>query len=146
MVRWFTGLLIILPMAVSLAGCGEDETWHGDTAFSPEERAAILAGAEWTSSHAHQPMPHIVWDGADGDRRIYRKVPPVELCQGRCTGTASAHRMWLTPGRVNAVVAAHEFGHVFGMLHVEHGLLRATEVDALEWSTEDADECARNCH
>lgn len=136
--------LVFMACALLLGGCGaDDDVWHGDVAFTAEERSAIEDGAAFTASHTGRPVPVILWDGEDTGRRIFRRKPYPQHCDP-CVAYASNDKMWIEPGFVWTHVAAHEWGHAFGMKHVDRGLMQK-HVAALEWTDEDTAECAASC-
>jgi hypothetical protein len=135
---------MLVALLMSLTGCFAPAVdWHGDPAFTPEERANIEAGARFTSEHAHQPMPLIVWDwdGSRNVRYIRRAMPDGEAVRAWAIGGA----MTIGPGYASVATAAHEWGHISGMGHVDHGLMQSHS-NPLEWSDSDEAECARHCH
>ncbi len=139
LVPWF-------PFCFLLACADEDPKWHGDTAFTAEERAAIEEGAAFTAARVGQPMPVIVWDGPiDGERSIKREKPDPKLCPeigGNCAGWVGTHHMLLEPLQPDQlrIVAAHEFGHTFGLVHHDAPGLMSPTAAVFEWTQADADE------
>lgn len=153
MSSWICALALVGCVAVEcLVGCAPDHTWHGDTSFTLEERAAIETANEWLASRLGDDAYAIVWDLPPGD-----EAPAYSIRNGRVPApfmaTREHHRIRIdtsmfSPGpyRIGALtqVTAHEFGHERGMEHHEgEGLMNPIEDTALHWTSLDEDECKR---
>lgn len=134
-------------LALTLVGCGQDLAFHGDLAFTAEERSAIETGARFVAERTQTPVVEIVWDGDMSARNTIRKQQPL---QPEATGSLTAHdgtdlTLSMRPGfDVDSyrVIAAHEFGHYRGMQHHDGpGLMNLKAEDS--WTGYDQAECQR---
>ena len=124
-----------------LGGC-VDHVVHADPSFSSEERAAIVDGEAWLSTHASRPSTPIEWDGND----IVRGPAPGMDRAGYMAGG----RVYLDPsgGGVTEAnfrfVAAHELAHFlygFEDTYGDPGLMGQWERG--EWSASDERQARR---
>lgn len=128
--------------------------FHGDPAFTPEERyqidQAALAWGRWSKGRT---QIRVVYDlqGAP-EFRIIRgnaaDVSGVPVKPGHWVlGTTLGHRIILVAERMAPYwyeTAAHEFGHAIGILeHVPgtHSIMSEDMVVDLQWSPEDEAAC-----
>jgi len=134
--------------AVLLLGCGPSSTYHGAASYSAEERADIEAAATIMAERTRGDPYTIVWDDGDaGDSRILRQLPTDRDVDGEFTMSSEsyARTIYLNPtlavGRLGRV-AAHEFGHSFGLNHLpeaEPGLMNPLVIG--EWNSADMAAC-----
>jgi hypothetical protein len=149
-------LVLVLWALLALSGCAAPEfVWHADVTFTAEERAELAQALAWTSSHVGDPSPpRILYDlphpaddqhGAEGT--IIRREGATQ------TGGIEFNSVWAielaagAPGSTNEtwfrVIAAHEFGHWYGLVHVSSGLMQHLGPQ-WTWSAEDAADCRAN--
>ena len=94
MTRW-----IVLGVGLALAGCiGQTEPghadWHGDSRFTADERAAIVAGEAWLATHAGRAPATFDWsyDAADPleshEAHTIRRERGPSGSTGECVGFA----------------------------------------------------------
>ncbi len=141
MTRWVAGCLL------ALAGCSETQSFHGDVAFTAEERAAIERGNAFISEHTGRDPFDIVWDASDtsdtgNGPTIVRGVSGPWDGHGWISGievveTTDFDRL--------AAIAAHEFGHQRGLgHHTGPGVMSHDAAIGIVWTTEDRAACVRD--
>ena len=145
---------LLLALCAGGLGCGvsNEPTFHGDVAFSLEERAAIDRGDTWLAAQIGREPLGIVWDLPHVDRvddapphSIVRLRPPVGV--GEYDGEL---RVVLNPDAVTLegleLLTAHELGHYRGMGHHNaRGVMQEGGIrDELPvWTEADSRECRR---
>ncbi len=112
----------LLPLALLLTGCANSEVFHGDLAFTQEERAAIETGATVASECWGEPRIEIVWDGQiNGEgNRIVKAVPTIPFANGQYWNYKHRDIIWIHPRLFISgvyMVFAHEVGHYYGHGH-----------------------------
>lgn len=130
---WIAGAL-----ALALVSCGGTPPWHGDQTFTPAERAEVEAGYAWIAARVGEDPAPIVWDaphGDHGDGRIAR----VTAGFGSREEDGKVFVLVAQPEAIRAI-AAHEFGHFFGLGHTETGVMRPVGA-SLEWTDENQRAC-----
>jgi hypothetical protein len=110
-------LILVLALALTLAGCAPDLRFRLDPTFSEEAVAGILEAArEWNAitNADHQ----ITFDGDSW--YVANAAPP----NGPWSGLTRRHerRIWIRPqpagGTSYHLIAKHEFGHALGLRHL----------------------------
>jgi hypothetical protein len=128
-------------LALLLVGCGPEYgmTWHGDVAFTAEERAKIESGNAWIAEKMHQEAYEIVWDAphpAEGSPgRVRDIVRRPDSVGGLHSGDGGTIYLGLQ-GNPLDVLAAHEFGHTRLMDHHPGGVMDPNPT-TLAWTLED---------
>lgn len=143
------GLSAILALLAAGCAAGTDDVWHGDTAFTLDERSAIESGAAFTAAHVGQPVPVIIWDGAPDYSHHERGIRREHIDQAKwgapgivTLAYGNEYGITFEPGlgSVQEAVAAHEFGHSFGLVHhAEPGLMNPIATH-IEWLPADESE------
>jgi hypothetical protein len=130
----------------------DERVIHGDTQFSPAERAAAeRACYEWATFTRGLHRLTIRWDLDDTNYltlpapRLYRVNPTPET--GSAGGRVDAtDNIWWVPDRCTDIQACimHELGHVLGLQHVaqSHQVMSAVN-PAHTFGLADHDECVR---
>lgn len=144
-----TSAELALACAVAIVGCGPSNVFHGDLAFSLEERAEIDRAAAEMAERVGAPTIEIVWDGEidDGSQRILRREPPGGGADGRYLMSSRAYEreIYVRPGLTLArvgVVMRHELGHWYSLDHHDGpGLMAKSAMNA--WTEDDERECRR---
>jgi hypothetical protein len=135
MPRW---LAVVAAMLVS--GCGGTLHFHGDEAFTAEERATIERANAWLTGKIGDEPDAIVWDLPHGEdsRMSIVKASSYPLDRGY-SGQGRIYLAERYSGQESLLIlAAHEFAHFHGYVHHEGRGLMNHEPYELVWTPEDA--------
>ncbi len=114
-------------LCLFLIGCG-DRTLHGDVAFTVSERVQIEAANSYMATHIGYEAYEILWDlpHAETTTRCTRTnsinrrfEPPPGVPTGWYWSSDNCIDLDPTPGIPLDAEAAHEFGHMSGLGHLD---------------------------
>ncbi len=127
----------------AIAGCGVPTPFHGDVTFTVEERAEIERGAAFLSAHTSGEEISIVWDAPHKESGCDPGTIARSQGVGAATIAGNCIVIGIEPNPLmnTAAVAAHEFGHWYGLRHSSRGLMQPWNIATLEWTEEDEASC-----
>ncbi len=139
----YVALLMVFLSACALNTTeGPPVRWHADARFTPEERTAIVAGADWLSKNSGHDVGRIVFDGHPGNIRRERGPEGTGQC------LHGAVYLGLDDANVRDVdvpgFAAHELAHCeLGLVDdpESEGLMRV--IEPMKWTDREAAQCVR---
>lgn len=126
-----------------LTGCAFGEpVYHGDIGFTAVERASIEQGEEYVAHRVGQTPYGIVWDGVGDKHRIIKGGFASGDRDGYYHDTNIYISTTTTPKDLPEV-AAHEFGHSWGLVHLPKGQIgiMSERVTELKWTEADQKMC-----